>query len=1105
MTHTSLAAVLSVWADSRGDERALTFVNSAGVDTHATYGELDQAARTVAGYLRGVLSPHDRVLLLIPPGDDYVTAFLGCLYAGVVAVPLYPPGPTARFDRVIAAARDCGAVHALTAADFVAMPGRPHGLVVHTVEAARRAAKSSGPQRSETGDVAFLQYTSGSTGDPKGVMVSHGNLTANHEAITAGFGIDRNDVVLSWLPTYHDMGLIGTTLLPLREGIPAILLDTLAFIRDPLIWAREISRFRATCSGGPDFAYRLMTERFAADHLDGIDLSSWRIAFNGAEPVQRRTLDTFAATYRPLGFDHRALYPCYGLAEATLFVSGPKASTGYRAGTFTREAFERGWLTEASGAADTGSTTLVSCGTPPPGTTVVLRRADGELCAEGEIGEILVSSAGVAGGYWGRSDSADTFGATVQGHPGAFLSTGDLGARYDGELFVTGRLKDLIVRAGRNYHPHDLEAVGSADDSLLRQGRAAAFQLDSEGHRVVMVVEASGTGLTRLRNDPTALTSLISALRRRVAAGCALDLDEVAVVMPGSIPRTSSGKIQRRATREQFLEGRLKPVKLAALRPAEPPAPHPDHDRAAVVVRLVEQYTGLDASRLDHRLPLAALGLTSLRLIELKAAVERVVNGTLSPDLFFGDRSLAELLTGMADAQLAPIPLPARAGGEGPASAGQVELQFYDELHPSSRANYLSVGLRLSGQVDEEVLRAAIKRAVARHGALRTTLGPLGSSVQIIADRVATDWQCRTFAEGADEECREFLSEAAHRSMDLLEGPLVRAAVAYQPNSTVLVLVCHHVVVDHWSLQLLLAEILPQITGEDLAAQPGPQVPNAVDWARVQQRARLDPGWTDRVRTFADRWQTLRQAVLFPEPASSGAGPRRRDPDPHRAGWLDLAVKPDVALLLRRYAARRGVTPFVPLLAAYVGALHHVTGERHIVIGVPHHGRSDQRFSATVGYLVNMMPVLGDLSDNPTPPVLEDRLWRELRLALATADVPFSELVRVLAADRHSQNPLFQVSLTLHQAVSGDHIALSVPWRPYRSRIGSRDVETFDIPPTHAAFAVSLYAFLDHSGMAFRLVHQLRVVPQELAAEIGRRFLGSIDAVVRDPDNADAT
>ncbi|MDQ3788098.1 MAG: fatty acyl-AMP ligase, partial [Actinomycetota bacterium] len=426
---TSVPHALEHWARTRGDDTAFTCLGAGNtVDRVLTYADLADETARVSAFLQGKARPGDRVLLLFPPGADYLAAFLGCLSAGVVAVPLYPPRPGAKLDRITAVVDDCAASLALTTAPLVPLLA---DLPVPAV--ATDSLPPAAPAAATIGELAFLQYTSGSTGTPKGVMVSHANLVANLRAIETGFGVGPDDVVLSWLPMYHDMGLIGTNLLPLYAGIPAVLLPTFEFVRDPLCWPLAVAEFGATCSGGPDFAYRLLAERYDPARLSGVDLSRWRIAFNGAEPVRAATMAAVSERYGAHGFASSAWFPCYGLAEATLFVTGA-------AGV---------------GTTDLDGREVVSSGPPAPGTTVVVVDADGRPVT-GEVGEILVQSPGVARGYWDRPDT-DAFGATVPGHAGEFLRTGDLGALVDGALHVAGRVKDLIIVGGRNHHPHDLE------------------------------------------------------------------------------------------------------------------------------------------------------------------------------------------------------------------------------------------------------------------------------------------------------------------------------------------------------------------------------------------------------------------------------------------------------------------------------------------------------------------------------------------------------------------------------------------------------------------------------------------------------------------------
>lgn len=434
------------------------------------YRELERSAQKVAVYLQRTARPGDRVLLLFPPGLDYLTVFLGCLYSGVVAVPLYAPRPGAKLDRIAAVAESCRPTHVLTTDQLAEKLGETFlpedvagGPGVHTVEAMLTSDHELfRPVELAAGDLAFLQYTSGSTGRPKGVMVSHGNLVENETAITAGFGVRTDDVILSWLPMYHDMGLIGTALLPLFYGIPAVLLNTFAFVHDPMIWPTAIARFGATCSGGPNFAYQLLVDRYDPARLTGVDLSSWRVAFNGAEPVSEQTLRSFAARYAEHGFHADALYPCYGLAEATLFVSGAQPGAGHRTGLFDRGALEKGRL-QAAAEGSANAVAIVSSGAAALGTTVVIRGEDGTSLPDDAVGEICVHGPSVAQGYWGEPVASEgTFRARVTGHQGTFLRTGDLGAVQDGQLYPVGRSKDLIIVAGRNFYPHDIESVGSS-------------------------------------------------------------------------------------------------------------------------------------------------------------------------------------------------------------------------------------------------------------------------------------------------------------------------------------------------------------------------------------------------------------------------------------------------------------------------------------------------------------------------------------------------------------------------------------------------------------------------------------------------------------------
>lgn len=1120
----SIPAALSHWARERPDDTAYTFVGpELAVERRVSYRELERSALGIAAYLQRTARPGDRVLLLFPPGPDYLTAFLGCLYAGVVAVPLYAPRPGARLDRIAAVSRSCRPTHALTTEEIAGKlsetlwpQGTAGGPVVRTVESMPATGHERfRPVRLDGADLAFLQYTSGSTGLPKGVMVSHGNLVENETAITHGFGIRPDDVVLSWLPMYHDMGLIGTALLPLFLGIPSVLLNTFAFIHDPMIWPLAIARFGATCSGGPNFAYQLLVDRYDPARLAGADLGSWRVAFNGAEPVSERTLRGFTARYAEHGFDACAVYPCYGLAEATLFVSGSERGAGYRAGRFDRSALEKGTLRAASeGAANTVA--IVSSGTAALGTTVVVRGENGESLPDGAVGEICVRGPGVAHGYWGDpAATEETFRARVAGRQGAFLRTGDLGAVHDGQLYPVGRSKDLIIVAGRNFHPHDIESVGSRTSPYFRPGAAAAFQPDAQERDVVLVLEVTREGLAALRTDDSAARLLAEGVRREVGTECDVHLADVVLVFPGSLPKTSSGKIRRSETRQRHLDGALRTVRRSRPAPpaagaAEPAPPSPakrETGREALrgtLGRLAAGHLGYEPGPEDQELPLAALGLDSLKLVTLKGAVERHLDRPVEAGLFYGDRSLAEIAEELAATPPPAATQPPAAASTGtpgdgagtfPASEAQTQLAFHDELHPEDTANILPTAVRIARRLHPDRLRAAVAAAVARHPALRTTLGPLGTGTQIVHDSVPLDFRHLEEESEDPQAARRFLEDVAYRRFALTSGPLVRAAAVLTPTGTVLMLACHHAVVDHWSLRIVMAEILADLLGVDDAPGPGtePAVTTpagAAEWAAAQTGALDSDAAKAHLAALTERWRPLRNHLLFPHERPAR---RRRNP----AGIADFAVDAATTRRVHEQARARGRTPFVLFATAYLRALHRVTGHRRIVIGTPYHGRGDWRYAGTVGYLVNMLPLLGDFSSGDAPDELAERTWRELRTGLETAHLPLSRLIRSLAPERHGQNPLFQATLTFQQSAGGwlDE-GFAIPWSGCRQSFGGVELEAFDIPPRDVPFALSLYGARHGDRLVFRLQYQRDLVTHGVAARVGEEFRAGLHDLI---------
>ena len=596
-------------------------------DEPLTWGELDRRARAIAAALAEAGAAGERALLLYPPGLDYLAAFFGCLYAGAVAVPVYPPRPRrgnggGRADRnrstgrVLSILRDARAGFALTTGELLAgIEGMlPAGVGAGAAGPRWIATDRIEPERADlwrppavgADSLAFLQYTSGSTAEPKGVMLRHGNLLHNLELIRRAFGIRSDDRAVIWLPPYHDMGLIGGILQPLYAGFPVTLFSPMAFLQRPARWLEAISRTGASVSGGPNFAYDLAVRKTDPEQRAALDLSSWRLAFNGAEPVRAETLVRFAKAFAPAGFDRRAFYPCYGLAEGTLLVTGGGRGEGARVERFRAAELEAHRAVRADQADGPDEAermrVLVASGRTPGGQRVLVVDPErGAPCSEGEVGEIWIAGPSVAAGYWGKGEATtETFGARLAGAAdGPYLRTGDLGFLDHGELFVTGRIKDLIILRGRNCYPQDLELSAERAHPALRAGGGAAFGVEADGEeRLVLVQELRRD---RLGDDPVAIAG---AVRRVLAQEHEVQLHALALIKPATLPKTSSGKVRRRATREAFVRGELDLVALwpdgvaarSASVPASPsepgpepepfgtlltPAPAPDEERAA--------------------------------------------------------------------------------------------------------------------------------------------------------------------------------------------------------------------------------------------------------------------------------------------------------------------------------------------------------------------------------------------------------------------------------------------------------------------------------------------------------------------------------------------
>jgi amino acid adenylation domain-containing protein len=1127
-------------AESPG-ARAFSFVGATG-EVERTYGELDRAARTLAARLGECTQPGDRVLVLQPPGPRYVESFWGCLYAGVVAVPAYPPDLTwlgRSLPRLRALVADCDARAALTTFEVAAAFG-----------AGGEAAGELGPLRwladdaFEAGDagayrapaidpssLALLQYTSGSTGRPKGVMVTHENLRHNAELVRRGFETSPESVGVIWLPPYHDMGLIGGVLQPIFTGFPVVLTSPLAFLRRPMRWLELVSARGATVSGGPDFAFDLCVRKSTPEQRARLDLSRWRVAFCGAEPVRADTIDRFCAAFAPAGFRREAFYPCYGLAEGTLIVSGGERSAPPRVRRFGREALREGRAEPAEGGA-----ALVGCGRALGDLTVVV--VDPETRTprpERGEGEVWVSGPSVAAGYWQKPDeSRETFGARLAppGDGRTYLRTGDLGFLDNGEVFITGRRSDLVIVRGQNHSPHDVERTVEGAHPALRPGAAAAFSVGGEG------AEGLGVACELVPGGAAQADEAIEAVRRRVAEEHGLAPRVVLLLKPGSLPKTSSGKVQRRACRQGYEDGTIAAVArydegAPRQAPAAPSAFEGGGPWGALRERLAS-VLGLRPEAIAADEPLVRYGLDSLRAAEFEGEIEATFGVEVPASALLRGATLREIgrlleqqepaqasaaearageagLGGEAPSGEAGPGGEARSGSaepegtagpgdvsERPASEGQRALWFSQRLAPESGAYHVARAFRLLHQPDVGALGRALDALVDRHPSLRASfLERGGVLVERVAPRAAPSLAV-VDARGCDEAgLARRLHEEARRPFDLAAGPLFRATLFEHEGGARLLFCFHHLVIDFWSLGVLAGELGALYdamrAGEDARLPPAGATPARLEGAYGQAEA-------ERERLLG-YWRTaLAGAPPALELPTDRPRPRRQS---FRGATATFAVSAEVAAGVKALTRACDATTFSTLLAAFALALHRATGERDLVVGAPSAGRSGPGRRRAVGYFVNPLALRVEIDPRKSFRELLGEAQRVTLEALGHQALAFSRVVEAVAVGRDAgRAPLVQAML-VWQSPPADRAELggvALGRGGARTHLGGLELETVELERDATPFDLTLVMAETGEGLGGVFEYAADLFEAASVERLTRQFVATLAAATAAPD-----
>ncbi len=1155
MDRSNLNTLLQWRAEQDATKIAYRFINDT-TDTieEKSYQDIYQQARLLSQQLLQQIAPGERVLLLFPSGLEFVIAFFACLLAQVIAVPAYPPRKNQKNQRLLNIIADCQPVCILTTAKmyqltkpFFNVPALQDLIVLCTDQYDLASISHTTLKKVELEQCAFLQYTSGSTGTPKGVMVTHANIMQNLALIHTAFGHNEESKGLIWLPLFHDMGLIGGVLAPLYGNFPVTLMPPTLFLQKPLRWLQLISELQITTSGGPNFAYAHCLRHIKAEQILDLDLRSWRVAFTGAEPVRAETLQDFSHTFALCGFSPEAFYPCYGMAEATLFVSGIDRTKSPRIVHLDSQALQQHQIIPAryQQHSKKGITQVVSCGKPGKGYTLEIVDPKQHIPCQG-IGEIWLQGKSISAGYWHQAETnQQVFAAYLANDKQAtsWYRTGDLGFILHEELYITGRLKDVIIIRGRNYYPQDIEHAVEKVHPALQHNAGVAFAVEQNQEEQLIIIQELQRHFLR---DPV-IHTLPHTIREAISKQFELQVKAIILLKPGRLPKTSSGKVQRHASKQAFLDKTLA-GEIVLTSPVDSEAGNDQvqdkiqssaeiktqQDKLSIdwkmilgadtasqknllwqaIVQILAQLSSIPVTDIQPTHRLLELGIDSVSITRFSVLLEEGLGIHIALSALFDMDTLNDLqqyiLQQLGNKDHQPLSTSSETGipvlprdTPLPLSSAQQRFWFMDQMQVGNEKGQhnIFIALRLQGHLQLTALEAAFETVIARHEALRTTFfveqgvvrqeirKPYPFKLEIHYDLSRLNGTLQR------QQLQDIMQEELSRSFDLTRGAslryrrinLIRARmVQLGGQSYALLLNIHHIIADGWSMAILMQEIVTLYNAN--IQQQSLSLPALAiqypDYAAWQQQLLH----SEYAKKLAKYWQQqLHNAPVLELPSDYPRSAKKTIAGDN----YYFHVPHDIAEKIPQFAVKQNVTVYVIFLSAFYTLLYHYTQQEDLSIGTVVANRRKKCLESIVGCFVNTLVLRQQLSANMSFTELLKAVKHTTNTAWEHQDYPFDKVVESLANKRDvSINPLFQVMF----AMQNDPLA--------EINMEQVTVEKIQLDPKIAQFDLNLEIIRHKNAFSARLEYSRELFSLESIHHFSTYYLYLLQQVLAYPERA---